>query len=267
MTTYVHLICDYMPGDLAWSEVISAFWARLPHDVKLHVTAVGAFDTIATGFSLAQLCLADRDLRPENLMVFANCAPRKDLTDARRYNEGEGLLFAQLNNGVEVLAVNSGYSLSFITAEIKELYSTTAREHGSQFRSRDFFPQLVGLACKHDYSFKGKRMDPKATIPKAPDEVIGYIDCFGNIKTTYRSDDAKIAALPAGGRIKVTIGSAVRTATVSTGIFNVMEGDLAFAPGSSGHDKRYWELFKRGGSAWREFMQPTTGTKVLLESA
>jgi hypothetical protein len=45
----------------------------------------------------------------------------------------------------------------------------------------------------------------------------------------------------------------------------VMEGDLAFAPGSSGHDNRYWELFTRSGSAWDEFANPPTGSVIHIE--
>jgi hypothetical protein len=84
------------------------------------------------------------------------------------------------------------------------------------------------------------------------------------MKTTFRSGDDVTAGLVAGSRIKVQIGSVVRTATVSTGSFSVMEGDLAFAPGSSGHEKRFWELFQRGGSAWIEFGKPSSGTKIIL---
>jgi hypothetical protein len=58
------------------------------------------------------------------------------------------------------------------------------------------------------------------------------------------------------------VADTLRYATVTGGSFNVPEGDLAFAPGSSGHDKPFWELFKRGGSAWLEFGKPHTGSLV-----
>ncbi len=31
----VHLICDYAPGDLAWSEILSALCDELPGKVRL----------------------------------------------------------------------------------------------------------------------------------------------------------------------------------------------------------------------------------------
>lgn len=267
MTYFVQLICDYAPGDLAWAEVFSAFAARLPDTARMHFTTVASFDTIGTGFTLAQLGMAEATLRPENLIIFANCAPRKDTRLARPNNEGEGLLFTTLKNGVQILAVNSGYSLSFVKSDIQELWSTNAQEQGSQFRSRDYFPEIVGLAARGDYSYINHRLDIESTIPDPPKEVIGYVDSFGNLKTTYRIGDDATAHLTAGSRLKVQIGSTIRTATVATGSFSVMEGDLAFAPGSSGHERRYWELFQRGGSAWIEYRKPATGSKVVIEMA
>lgn len=266
MSLFVHVICDYAPGDLAWGEVIAAISARIPADARLHITTVGSFETVSTGFALAQLALADNELRPENLIVFANCAPRKDLKDPRVNNEGEGVLYARLSNGVPVVAVNSGYSLSFVRNEIAELFSVNLKDEGSQFRSRDYFPKVLAAVAAGDLSFAWHSLEPGLVIPDVPCQAIGYIDSFGNLKTTIRQGDGIVAALTPGQRIKVTIGCIVRTATVASGSFNVMEGDLAFAPGSSGHAHRYWEFFQRGGSAWAEFGRPAAGTQIIIDA-
>lgn len=233
----------------------------------MHMSHVASFDTIATGFVLAQLALAPPELKPDEMVIFANCAPRKDVKEARSNNEGEGLLFGTTRSGVQVLAVNSGYSLSFVRDDLQEVWSTDAEEEGSQFRSRDYFPRLAAQAVKGDFSFIRHRLDIESTIPAPPQNCIGYVDSFGNIKTTVRAGDPITETLEPGHRLKVRIGSYIRGATVATGSFNVMEGDLAFAPGSSGHTRRFWELFKRGGSAWHEFGQPATGAKVHIELA
>jgi hypothetical protein len=267
MIDFIHLICDYAPGDLAWAEIMSAFTARLGAGVKTHLTTVKSFDTVSTGFVLAQLSLAKEDLRPKEMLIFANTAPRKDRKNPRANNEGEGLLYAKLKNGVSVIAVNSGYSLSFIASEIEELWSTNAKEQGSQFRSRDFFPQVVEHAVKGDKTFMVHQLDKEAVIPSVPPHSVAYIDSFGNLKTTFRANDPLVIELKSGTRVKVKIGGIVRAATVATGSFNVMEGDLAFAPGSSGHDTRYWELFTRGGSAWDEFAHPLTGSEIWIEKS
>jgi hypothetical protein len=264
---YLHLICDYAPGDMAWAEVCSAFAAKMPENARIHLTSVASFDTIATGFILAQLALSPLELRPEELIIFANCAPRKDVKEARVNNEGEGLLFGTTKRGVQIVAVNSGFSLSFVRDQIQELWSTDAEEFGSQFRSRDFFPRVVSEASGGHFSFIRHRLDPQSVIPEPPKSCIGYVDSFGNIKTSIRASDQIMESLEPGDRMKIRIGSQIRAATVATGSFNVLEGELAFAPGSSGHENRFWELFKRGGSAWREFGQPSTGTKIHLEKA
>lgn len=267
MSSFLHIVCDYAPGDMAWSEVLSALSAKMPPDTRIHMTSVHSFDTVATGFVVQQISCASDELRPENMLVFANCAPRRDRKDPRQHNEGEGFLYGKLKNGVQLLAVNSGYSLSFVRDEFTELWSTNAEEHGSQFRSRDFFPRIIGEALNGNFSFLLHKLDAASLIPNEPRDVIGYVDSFGNLKTTYREGDPFLASLKEGQRIKVTIGSIIRAATVTTGSFNVMEGDLAFAPGSSGHERRFWELFKRGGSAWSEFAQPAVGTQVKIDSA
>lgn len=265
MTELIHLICDYGPSDMAWAEVSSAFYKHVANSTRVHFTSVPSFDTVATGFVLGQLGLADPTLAPEKTVIFANTAPRKDNLKAREDNEGEGLLYAKLKNGIIVVAVNSGYSLSFVRSHIKELWSTHCEDKGSQFRSRDFFPAIVGSAISKDDSFLNHKLDPISVIPDIPFSVTGYVDSFGNIKTTIREGDDAVTHLKPGDRLKISIGSRTRAATVATGSFNIMEGDLAFAPGSSGHQSRFWELFKRGGSAWMDFGMPANGLTIGIE--
>jgi len=192
MSSFIHLVCDYAQGDLAWAEIIAALSCKLHDDTRIHTTSVHPFDTISTGFILAQLALSGSKLRPANMLVFANTAPRKDRKEARPNNEGEGLLFATLKNGVQVVAVNAGHSLSFIKNDIQELWSTNVAEEGSQFRSRDYFPLAVSKASRSDFSFIKNKLNIAEIIPDAPKEVVGYIDSFGNIKTTMRTGDARL---------------------------------------------------------------------------
>jgi len=265
MIELIHLICDYAPGDLAWAEVNSSLRAGLGAGVQFHMTSVKSFDTISTGFVLAQLALAPPALRPEKTLIFANTAPRKDKPTPKVANEGEGLLYAKLKNGVPVIAVNSGHSLSFVASEIDELWSTNVKKEGSQFRSRDYFPGIVTLACREDYSFLVKKLNASSIKPPPSSPVVAYVDSFGNLKTSIRTGEHPSTNLTPGTRIKITIGAVIRTATVATGSFNVMEGDLAFAPGSSGQENRFWELFTRSGSAWDQFSNPPTGSVINID--
>lgn len=40
MSAFVHLVCDYADGDMAWAEVVAALACRLHEDTRLHRTAV-----------------------------------------------------------------------------------------------------------------------------------------------------------------------------------------------------------------------------------
>ena len=148
MQKLIHMILDYAPGDLACAEVVSALAAQIPGDYHWHVTSVVSFDTISTGFVMAQLGMQSTALRPSETLIYANCAPRKDRSEARVNNEGEGFLYGVLKNGVRVLAVNAGHSCSFIRDDLAELWTIAVDCSGSQFRSRDNFPQLVGRAAR-----------------------------------------------------------------------------------------------------------------------
>ncbi len=260
----LHIVADYAPGDLAFSEMISALAKHLPDDFRWHYTAVKSFDTIATGFVVAQLGLQKESLRAPKTYLYVNCAPRKDRKEARPQNEGEGLLYVRFATGVEGVVVNSGYSLSFARDGITELSTLNIERGGSQFRSRDIFPPAVGFVANKDYSICGAKLTPAEVIPDAPVGVVGYVDSFGNLKTTYREGDKIVGALKPGQRVRVAINGVERTASVASGSFNVDEGDIAFAPGSSGHERRFWEIFQRGGSASETFGNPRVGSEIQL---
>jgi hypothetical protein len=265
MKALLHIVCDYAPGDLAFSEICSALARHLPAEYAWHMTSVASFETVATGFIVSQLGLQEPELRPDPMIVYANCAPRKDRSAARKNNEGEGLLYGVLRNGVPVVAVNSGYSLSFVRDSFKELWSVNVNKGGSQFRSRDIFPPVVGMAAKGRVDFLNRRLDPIKVIPPPPPSAVAYVDSFGNLKTTIRTGDKLVKGLKAGQRVFARINGVRFAMTVATGSFNVREGDIAFSPGSSGHSRRFWEIFQRGSSAWETFRRPSSGAPIEIE--
>lgn len=264
MQKLIHLVMDYAPGDLACAEVISALTAQIPADYHWHITSVASFDTVSTGFVVAQLGLQSESRRPKDTLIYANCAPRKDRREARTNNEGEGFLYGVLSNGVRVMAVNSGYSLSFVREELTELWTLNVDTGGSQFRSRDNFPNLVGEAARGERGFLVERLDPSKVISPPPSSAVGYVDSFGNLKTTIRDGSPEVTSLKPGQRIMVTINDVEMAATVAAGSFNVQEGDIAFSPGSSGHERKYWEVFQRGGSAWHTYRKPRPGAHISI---
>lgn len=259
----VHIVADYGMGDLAFAEVVQRIKLHLP-DVEPVLTPVPAFSTISAGFCIAQLGLHPS---PPGTLIYHNVAPREDDPTARPANAGERLAYARLPTGVRVIGVNAGYALSFIKDVAEKLRWAASPAEGSQFRSRDLFPQAAAaIALGLPAALSGEI--PLDTIPSPPVSVIGYVDGYGNIKTTIAYDATRVRP---GRRITVRIDGHQREATVSDGAFTVPHGELAFAPGSSGwtlpdgRRVRWVELFLRGGSAWNLFGRPAPGSVVTID--
>jgi hypothetical protein len=256
----VHVIADYGPGDLAFAEVAQRIKFHLPDAEPLY-TPVPAFATLAAGFCVAQLGL---NPAPPNTLIYHNVAPRKDDEEARAGNEGERLSFARLPNGVRVVGVNAGYAFSFVRDAAEELRWISVPAGGSQFRSRDLFPEAAGEIVAGSTSTLADQIEPSA-IPEVPKDRVAYADGYGNLKTTTQQD---ALAASSGARLRVRIGRTEREAILGDGTFEVEEGALAFAPGSSGWPGvdgevvRWRELFLRGGSAWEVFGRPDIGARL-----
>src|SRR3954454_16260146 len=137
----VQIVADYGPtGDLAFAEVVQRIKLHLP-DAGPVLTPVPAFATLAAGFCVAQLGLNEA---PAGTLIYHNVAPRRDDPHAGAGNAGERLAFARLPTGVRVIGVNAGFAFSFVRDLAAELRFAAVAAEGSQFRSRDLFPQAAG---------------------------------------------------------------------------------------------------------------------------
>ena len=135
----VHIIADYGTGDLAFAEVVQRIKIHLP-DAEPVPLPVPPYSTLAAGFCIAQLGL---NPAPPGTLIYHNVAPRQDEQAGRPGNAGERLAYARLPTGVRVIGVNSGYALSFIKDVAEKLRWAASPAEGSQFRSRDIFPQAA----------------------------------------------------------------------------------------------------------------------------
>lgn len=259
---FISFIADYGTGDPAFAEVKQRLLTALPH-AQIHELSVLPFSTLATGFWIAQLGL---NPGPIDRLIYHNCAPRQDDPEARRDNEGEGLTYALLSNGVKVVGVNAGYTLSFIKDHAKVLQTVNVSRGGSQFRSRDVFPPAAAAIANGDFSVLGDAID-RSLIPDVSLDRVAWVDGYGNIKTTI---PAHTLTLEPESKIVIRMGDVVSDAVYSDGSFRVPEGTLAFAPGSSGwlasngEVLRWMELFLRGGNAWERFGRPRVNQKITL---
>lgn len=260
----VHIVADYGQGDLAFAEVVQRLKCYLP-DAEPVLTPVPPFCTLAAGFCIAQLGL---NQAPPGTIIYHNVAPREDDEAARAGNAGERLAYARLRTGVRVIGVSAGYALSFIRDNAEKLRWAAVEAEGSQFRSRDLFPQTAAAIALGRSQALAEDIDPRL-IPEPPASRIAYIDGYGNVKTTLRFDDKVFRP---GAKLAVQIGGVTHEAIMSDGTFGVEAGQLAFAPGSSGwqtklgEQVRWVELFLRGGNAWKLFKGPAIGTEIELKS-
>lgn len=258
----VHIVADYGAGDLAFAEVVQRLKLHLP-DAEPVLTPVGPFATLAAGFCIAQLGM---NPAPPGTIIYHNVAPREDDPAARGANAGERLAFARLPSGVRVIGVAAGHTFSFVRDRAEELRWAAVGSEGSQFRSRDLFPEAAGAIAMGTPGALGDQIS-RAEIPDVPDGRLAYVDGYGNLKTTIRGE---VASARQGKTILVRIGEIEREAIAGDGSFSVEDGQLAFAPGSSGWEDaggktiRWVELFLRGGNAWEHFGRPASGAEVQI---
>jgi S-adenosylmethionine hydrolase len=160
--------------------------------------------------------------------------------------------------------VNAGFVYSFLRDSATELGWADASDAGSQFRSRDLFPQAAA-----DLLRGGQAAEKlgRGDIPAVPSGRVAYTDGYGNLKLTLTRDDIKEET---GQAVRVAVEKAELDAVISDGSFGVEPGKLALAPGSSGWPLpkggrvEWLELFLRGGNACEAFGRPMPGAKVRL---
>lgn len=250
------IVSDYGVGDPAFTEVLLQLRMLLPNTL-ISPQSTPPFSTLNTGFWISQIALT-KNLR--NTYIYSNTAPRKDDKSAQKNNKGEKLMYAKLTNGFEIMAVNSGYVFSFVKPHIQKFYFVNVGNEGSQFRSRDIFPQAAAkMVCK-DKTFLGEK-EKTSIIPNYPQNVISSIDGYGNIKTTIRASEVSFSP---GQSVVIEINKQKHIATYSDGVFNIKAGELVFAPGSSGHNDRFMEIFVRGGNAHRLFDEPNVEDEFVI---
>ncbi len=261
MKRLLHVIADYAPMSQEFGEILQRIWSQnWDLDLTIIPTSVPSLDTVGTGFLTYQLALGEN---PPGTMLYVNTAPRKERRTGMEDNAGEKLVWARLENGVELVAVNSGYTLSLLRESIVELRRLEVPHSGSQFRSRDFFPPVVSDLLHHRTTERLRESLAPGDIPGFPESAVMWIDGFGNIKTSVRRS-SDFARRLEGAKVHISIGGKRATALVTGVAFSVDEGELAWSVGSSGHDDPFMEIFLRGGSAADLFDHPRPGMEVIL---
>ena len=239
----LHVICDYVAGGMEFGEIINRLQYHLdqPHQIRIHPTQVPSLDIMAIGFVTAQYAFAPHRGK---MFIYGNAAPRKDSQKAMKSNLDHGIKYARLSNGVEIINVWSEFAFGFVKNEIVEFREIDCPNQGSQFRSRDYFPEAVAKLMNGDRSILTQQLEIN-DIPDIPNNLVAWTDGFGNIKTTMRKSDLDAMGLKPGQQVQVILNGVSMLGVVATGGFTVDRGVLAVNAGSSGYDNPFVELFLR----------------------
>lgn len=232
-TLHIEVIADYGGGhstDHAFGEVRNHFF-RFDKDRKIRIITehpVYAFSTLETGFWIAQESLHSEH---KDLIIFSNTAPRGDIV--WHGEERQGFVCGILDNGIPIFAVNASYNLSFIKDRLKGLWEVRVPNKGTQFRSRDYYPQATMAILYGDITKIGSQIDLK-DIPDVPSFSIASVDGYGNLKTTIKKSQLSNSVLKSK-ILRVTVNSYSHFAlnTLIDGVTG-KSYDLCLLQGSSG---------------------------------
>ena len=292
------ILTDYPRDDLAHDEVhqslVTACMKRGVNFANLDVGAIPGMDTVTSGFKTAQLVLTSR--LGFGHIFHTNCAPRKNIVSVK--SSGEKIVLGMTRSGVALLAVNAGYTLAHFQAAAQSgditFFQTDVPYSGSQFRSRDFFPDAMAELAMHlaaqteklgsakiaallaagkageilaGLSYLREPLGP-AALPQMAQGAACYVDNFGNIKLNYHHS-LLLSQHPAGTTLVLALGHSVSDAVVGNTGFSQGEGILAITAGSSGWGlngqaaEPFSEIFLRGGRAESHFSGFRPGDPVL----
>lgn len=280
---YLVVIADYNDDDAHGIVHDNLFYWFGEHDLDIleyDRVDVRPFNTVHTGYMLARRAL--NPLSPSQRQIFfVNTAPRMDDTQKRKTNQGEGFVLAELKNGKQVFAVNSGYTLSCVKPAIKRLHKLNVPDNvtgipmlvealqsssnigAGQFRSGYVYPVVTARALSGsnesispDFStLTGDAIDV-ATIPDIPDSAVMFRDGYKNVKTSILPDALKDHY---GKMAVIACQGCEIIAHVSKGMFDVPLHHFSLAPGSTildygdGKTRQLVEIALRGGHAAKAF--------------
>lgn len=267
------LIADYGTDSLATTEVVAAIRRSTVQPFAFAVVAARPFNTLHTGFLLAQL---HEQLLPNSgtgTIFYLNTDPRTQTSEGVVRAEGAPLTHALLSSGAQIITPLAGHCLSLVKPHVTQLHIIPSKAAGSQFRSRDLFPHIVACAIDGTIArFFGESVDT-ARIPDAPTGYyVLHIDNYGNVKTSFTERDRAALRIAWGTEVQIHLaGEDVRVPLVEH-IFARSAGTLVFAPGSSGDPTNpFFELSVRfAGNAQQSaaamFRWPEPGSAIRVHA-
>jgi len=228
------ILADLAKDTLSRRELVAAILGRLPENSNPRIDFVESeFNTYHTSFLLSQIVFTEERLgAPQENVIFVNTDPRTDKSEAHEVGLGALFLVAILKSGLIICGPNGGYCFSMIKEKIEQLFVYRGVESGSQFRSRDRFPQVVAPLMEEKEESLNLEEISLEVIPDLNSKIVAHIDNFGNIKTTFTKNEFEKFA--AGTKIKVEINGVKQEVIYTHHLTGHHPGELLFYPGSSG---------------------------------
>jgi hypothetical protein len=253
----LHLVTDQAPD----AEDITALIRRLAlafPGTAIELCAVGAGDTLAAGFCVADLACADAGTPRLVAHWVGEGADRPG-----PWPEGAGprLCVGRSAVGTLIVGLNEGFGWSFALPELTGLCFLDVPATARDTWGGTVATAVAHARCGHPHAVAGAV--PREAVPPPPEHVVARIDRHGRVKTTITALPA-----PAGTTVHVRIGHISATAVVSDGDVAAPDRGLVLAPATSewppaaGRGGRYVELRDDGGRAADRFATPRTGTPV-----
>jgi hypothetical protein len=249
MSRLVHLVADYGPGDLAFSDAVQEVALALPGAV-VHPIRVARGDTLAAGYCVADLTLSEG---PPGRVVVHDVAA-----------SGTRFCVGRSPDGAMVVGPNSGWAWSFA---FDGLCGLCYLDVPAPARSRELMrTALIHANNGHPHSVTGHVA--REEVPAVPDCAVAYVDSFGNLATTLTEPP-----VPPGESVTVRIGDVSDSALVTDGSVALEQNRLALSPCATswrtraGEERRFFELSMAGGSAAAHFAEPAGGSPIALEPA
>jgi len=270
---HLTLIADYGTDSLATAEAVAAIRRSTTQPFSFDVVAARSFNTLHTGFLLAQL---HEHLLPNNgtgTIFFLNTDPRTQTSKGVERAEGSPLVHVTLSSGAQVVTPLAGHCLSLVKPHVAQLHIIPSKAAGSQFRSRDLFPQIVGRAIDGTIAkCLGESMDRERILNAPSGYHVLHIDNYGNVKTSFTERDRAALRVEWETDVRIHLADEDVLVPLVKNIFARPAGTLVFAPGSSGDPTNpYFELSVRFAgnpqqSAGAVFRWPEPGSALRVHA-
>lgn len=266
------VVADFVNDSLICQETRSIVEGYLKSSENANISFVlSSLSTINTAFILSCVIgIEEKYGRPGSSIIFQNTDLQVQTQTYGQDEKTADFLIIKLMSGIYVCGPNVGYDFSLIKDKIDQAFVYKDLNKVGQFNLRHLYSRI----CAHLMDEMEDELDLEEVnadiIPKLKGYYIGYIDSYGNIKTTITYEDFK-GKYEFGDIVSLKIKNIEKKAKYVESPFKGNLGELVIYPGHSGKkDNQYLEIsiynrnFSENNSqtAVYKFDSPITGLPI-----